>query len=217
MKHLVTLLVVLGLAAGANAALFTEDFSGDLSAWSSVDASQVIVGGALQDYDGATNSVMTATFAAVTSGSVILDFDLTASAAWGNLAMALTDSTGNGAVLDLYIGDTYLGFGTGLTTDFGDTKSNSSYIDNDLVITDVNAMRYVLNIDTGLVLGWENGTRYVVGSVDLSGVSGGISAVSIKTHKKLTALDNIVVDIPEPASLALLGMGGLGMLIRRKR
>ena len=34
--------------------------------------------------------------------------------------------------------------------------------------------------------------------------------------KKYLELDNIVIDVPEPASLALLGMGGLALLRRRR-
>ncbi len=50
---------------------------------------------------------------------------------------------------------------------------------------------------------------------DLSSV-GEIVEVEINV-KKYLEVDNLSIDIPEPASMVLLGMGGLGMLIRRKR
>ncbi len=219
MKHVVTLLVVLGLAASANAALFTEDFSGTLAAWSGQDSGQIIVGNQLQDLDDTQESVMSATFAGQTTGVLTLNFDMSASGAWAPASAALVDSAGTGAFLDLYIGDTYLGFGSGETVDGGASAIGLAYGDNSIADTSVmTTLTYELNLDTGALVGKIGSIVYHSDVIDLSGVNaGGINTIAFKTKKKVSGIDNIVVDIPEPASMVLLGMGGLGMLIRRKR
>ena len=217
MKHLLTLLVVLGLAAGANAALLTDDFNdGDISDWtvqsgSGWDVAASGVAAEKMDVDD-TLSTITKSFAPQSSGTVTLELDITVSGNWRPVNFALTDSTGTGVALDCYAGDYYNQIGAGTTSDYGTTMAGMSVVDG--LRTAMSAIKYVLNIGTGEVTGYVNGALQNTVTVDMTGV-GDISVVGLTAKKKVTDLDNVVVT-PEPASLALLGMGGLALLRRRR-
>ncbi len=221
MKHLVALIVLLTVASAANAAIvFTEDFSGGLGAWSGQDVGQVISGGALQDLDDNYETVMSAALSSsVSSGIMTLDFDIRSSAAWARANAALVDASGKGVFINLYLGDNYAGGQMGLTTDGGASNTGTSGSDLLCNITRGASLHYEINLDNGQI--WasaDGGALTLKNTVNLAGI-GPITTLAFQTHKKLASLDNIVVtgDIPEPASMALLAMGGLGMLIRRRR
>ena len=218
MKHLLTLLVVLGLAAGANAALLTDDFNdGDISDWTVQAGSgwDVAASGVAAEKLDVDDSVATISksFAAVSSGMVFVELDVTVSGNWRPLNFALCDSTGMGVALDGYAGDYYHQIGAGTTSNYGNSMAGMSVVDGARTAT--STIRYELNVDTGEVKGYVNGGLQNTVTVDMTGI-GDISVVALTAKKQITDLDNVLVDIPEPASLALLGMGGLALLRRRR-
>ncbi len=232
MKHLVTLLVVLGIAAAANAALVHEDFNGAMAGWTnnmlvqSTDQGMSLRGDESEPFVRAS----TALSSSVSSGSIYVEVDLKqASVGYRSSVMALYDATGKGIVLSLDSdgNNSYIGSGACATTNSGVSQFERSTHDNtvsgfggDMTVNPLVwvTVRYDINLDTGDISASINGGPAVKSgnaSSILSGM-GAITTFAIGNHKNVY-LDNVVVDIPEPASMALLGMGGLGMLIRRKR
>ncbi len=224
MKHLVTLLIVLGFAVSANAALLTDDFEdNDISDWTAQSGTGWAAGtGVAEKFLNDTSlDTISKSFAAVSSGLVTLEFEIQADGDWRPFNAALVDSTGKGVFLAGYVGTNFHQIGGGETLDYGNTGTGVDYTEGDSIFgngrtTDFSTIRYELNVDTGELKGYLNATLQNTVTVDLTGV-GDISVVAFTAMKKIVSLDNVVVDIPEPASLALLGMGGMGMLIRRKR
>jgi hypothetical protein len=217
MKYLLTLLVVLCLAASANAALLTDNFDdNDISDWTVVSGTgwAAGVGEMVKLVDDTVFSNITKSFTGVSSGMVYLEWLFTISGDWRPGTAGLVDSTGKGVILNAYVGDDYIEIGAGPTTDWAASGTMSS-ADITADPTSGVTMKYELNLDTGDVKGYINGVLKNTVNVDLTGV-GDITNCVFYT-KKQWHVDDVVVDIPEPASLALLGFGGLGMLIRRKR
>ncbi|MEL7238528.1 MAG: PEP-CTERM sorting domain-containing protein, partial [Planctomycetota bacterium] len=70
--------------------------------------------------------------------------------------------------------------------------------------------------DAGTVSLTVNGTFLGSEAVTFDGVSSGVATLSSNIGGDSATLDNLVVAIPEPASLGLLGLGGLALLRRRK-
>ena len=211
MKHLVILLIVLGLAASANAALLTDDFSdNDISDWT-VQAGTgwaAGIGCATKLFDNTSLATISKSFAAVSSGLVTLEFDVTIDGDHRLFNAALTDSTGKGVFLSGYAGELHHQIGGGETTDYGNSGTFVDYMeatDRHSGIT-FSTIRYELNLDTGELKGYLNATLWHTTTVDLTGV-GDISVVAFTASKKIVGLGNVIISVPSapPAPPAVTG------------
>ena len=230
MKHLVTLVVVLGLAAGANAQLFTEDFSAP-AGWTITGTTLDISGGtAFWDVGGDTNSQAAKTVALGVQSDLVVTWDqrthVTSTYSPGYLL--LEDAEG-----DLF----ELGMGTSWTapayfdgacfindpSGAGDWEggwadvmvaTTDNWFTREVVIAGIGTTNGSFTVN-GLAVTDNDGGGSGSGTVfDFSEV-GEIVSITLDARKNFE-VDNIEIDVPEPASLALLGMGGLALLRRRR-
>ncbi len=216
MKHVVTLLVVLGLATFANAALLTEDFS-NVSEWTMASDGTGVIdfsGGTAKFNTAGDWETMTQTVALGAQSDLVISFDTKQfGGSWAPGTIELFDAQGDSIELGLAVQlDTYWDGGVHVK----DGVTSGAW--HDLNVTSTTSWftrTYVISgIGTAAGSATVNGET-VNGTYDLTNI-GDITSVVIRAKKNFE-VDNFVIDVPEPASLALLGMGGLGMLIRRKR
>jgi len=232
MKKLLALVVCLGLATYANAALLSDDFNDgsytdtwtvlhdDLTGGGYAAMTIVDQGGGdyalyKPDYDGDTWNAYS-TFAAQSSGTIVLEVTTQSNGAWRPLNFGLTDASGNGLWLNAYMGDGYIEFGVSTTSDYAYSEGTSLVGGSDLACDQASeqVLRWTINLDTGDYTGEVVGGPSQSGNV-AAGLPASISAVCINSKKRVY-IDDVVVT-PEPATLALLGTGALGLLIRRKK
>ena len=231
MKYVLTLLVILGTAASVHAALLSENFDGAMTGWTNTmtvvatDRGNSLVGTNATPFVRASANLSSA----VGSGSIYVQVDMELiTANFRASAMALYDASGNGIVLNLdaHGANNYISSGACPTTDSGVTQfaanMHASTIDlvgdmKPLNVLSWKTVRYDINLDTGAISASVDGTVYKTGNAStILAAMGDITTFAIGSSRQVY-LDNVVVDVPEPASLTLLVLSGLGMLIRRKR
>ncbi len=219
MKHLVALIALLTIATAANASLLSDNFNdGSISDWTvRAGTGWVASGTAAQKLaSDDTLSTISKSFAGVSSGVLTLTYDVIIDGIYRPFNAALTDSTGKGVFLAGYAGNGYVEIGGGTTSNYGYSGSNLSKIDAPGFVSGKSMpIKYELDLATGELKGYIGGGLMKTSMINLAGI-GDINTVAFTAKKKINSLDNVVL-IPEPASMALLGMGSLALLRRRKQ
>jgi len=235
MKKLFALMVVLGLVASANAApLLTEDFNDqDISDWTfySQDTSYGAYefvddgGGDYHYYKPDINTdwdiFSKSLSASVSSGTVYIQAEMKNNGGYGRPAgLALLDANGDGAYLAMAgMGTDYMQADLCSITDLSQVAalSQTTLSAHEALSgngEDIAIFQMSLNLDTGAMALSVDGSVVDTATMDLTL---GAITTAVVIDKKRVHIDDVEVDIPEPATMALLGFGGLGMLIRRKR
>ena len=176
-------------------AFMTDNFSdNDITDWSVVSSS-----GWAASSGQATKVANTGSLAAiekggfsVSSGILTLEFDITVSGDWRPGNAGLVDADGDGIYLQCYVGDTYVEIGGYETTDNALTKGSGSYVDATCDPSAGVTIKYEVNLSTGEVKGYVDGTLEHTNTVSLTGV-GAITDVVFQA-KKNWYLDNVVLD-----------------------
>lgn len=228
MKKLALIATVLALVVSANAALFDNFNDGDVSDWTVIqsDASNPIQtynegGGDYCVYKNDFNSawgVIGKSVGESYSGTMVsFQATIRSDGLDGRpSAFGLVDASGKGVIFSNYGGSNYFSLGTYTTQNWGKDYNNQldNAVDASCTTTQDHVVRWDLNLATGAVNIYFDGTLRKTGTESLAGASSMTTALIVT--KKKTYIDDLSVT-PEPATMALMGFGGLGMLSRRKK
>ncbi len=235
MKKLLTLLTCLCLFAPAQAILIDDFQDGDVSDWTKMGQNgggSVLLavadgfgGGNLQaeinvwQEDGWYKSVANLP----SSGIVTVSWDVRGPIVTTKHAgIVLMDDSNFGIGLLSYINSNTPGMvSVGVTPDLAYDGSKTSLYNN---VADYNtaggtgwySVSYDWNVATGAVSATVDGNAAGSWNITQTGFTPTRVAMHIWGGNSKVGMDNVVV-VPEPATMALLEFGGLGVLIRRRR
>ncbi len=174
--------------------LLADDFDdNDISDWSVIAGSGWAASGgkATKVANDSTLAAIAKGGFSVSSGIITLEFEITVPGAWRPGNAALVDADGNGIYLCSYVGDGEVEVDALNTTDNGLTGTGGTIEDFTADASAGVTFKYEVNLDTGEVKGYLNGTLENTTPLDLTGV-GAITKVVFQA-KKNWALDNVVL------------------------
>lgn len=212
-------LTAVGLATSANAAPFLDDFSSDTSA--SYTGTDTFGSGGAFSVSGGTLSLDSA------GGNTFTVFHNTAKLEVGETLSVDISRTGGDIRLSVSTAAVGPNFGgnngfrlkyTGSTTIQAQAYGGGNTNFSDLTIASSDITLFITRDDADtLIFGHNSGAGDVtLGSRNVTGLPAGGLFVGVESFGDFTnTFDNLQI-IPEPGSLALLGLGGL-LIVRRRR
>ncbi len=236
MKKLLIVFTCLSLVASANAALLlSDDFEGDLSSWTMLQGTAWQIVDVNGDNMAAAGSADFSRMEKALSGTlddvIIVEFDGSQlSGSNRHQTVYLTNASGVGIGINHSSGA-----GTGdLSTGIIKTTTNGTDWGFDSVASGVilagpafsygivRSFKLVFNRVTGDVEAWGEGSLIASTTLDAGLLATVANPTKVVTWQKSgwgsMGLDDLnITTIPEPATMALLAFGGLGVLIRRRR
>jgi hypothetical protein len=228
MKKLAILLVVLGLAACSNA--FFDNFNtGDLAGWSTVQSdggtNWTVMNQGAGDY-AAWKSDVSVGFGIIKkslggpqNGLITVTAQIQATDNGGGrpAGIGLVDDSGKGVYLAFAGLGGYWGLAMrGTTNNMTDYTVTQDDHDWTVAQTVEHQLGLTWNTTTGAFTIYGDGLPVWSGTQGaVLGFSGSVTNVLL-SEKRLVLVDDLSVT-PEPMTMALMGFGGLGMLVRRNR